>query len=229
MTTADYATTVRGMKLRAWYVQARSWVERLPLSPLQLAVRIGIGLVFFNSGRLKVNSFEFAVRLFREEYDLPVIDPVLAAQLATFVEITVPLFLFAGFATRLATLPLLGMTTVIQILVFPNAWPSHLVWAAMLIFLLSRGPGVFSIDHVIETYVTGGSLGRVWPYALVVGSLCLTVGLTLTAFPQILLGARDLAPVVHWTLLVVALAMFVIAYLAGVRDRDQMASRIVAD
>src|SRR5690606_26672713 len=138
--------------------------------------------------------------------DLPIIDPVLAAQLATLVEITVPLFLFAGLATRLATLPLLTMTAVIQTLVFPNAWPSHLMWAAMLVYILARGPGVFSIDHVIEKAIEGGSPFRhAWAYALVAGSLALTLGLAVAAFPQLVPGGRAIAAAVHWSLLAVSL------------------------
>lgn len=80
-------------------------------------MRIAVGAAFFRSGLLKVNSWEFAVQLFRDEYKVPLLDPLLAAQLATVVELAVPSFLFAGLATRLATLPLLGMIAVIQIFV----------------------------------------------------------------------------------------------------------------
>jgi len=230
MTAADAAATMRATWWRTWYVAARRLVEPFPLSLLQLGMRVAIGLVFLNSGRLKVNSFEFAIRLFRDEYDLPIIDPVLAAQVATFVEVTVPMFLFAGLATRLATLPLLAMTAVIQILVFPQAWPTHVLWASILVFLLSRGPGVLSIDHVIETYVKGElSSARVWPYALVVGSLSLTIGLAIAAFPQLLLGARDIAPAVNWSFIILALAAFVVAYFGGVRDHSRTVVRVEAD
>lgn len=136
--------------LRARFVAARTVLAALPFSLIQLAMRIAIGFVFFNSGLLKLRSFEFAVRLFQDEYRLPLLDPVLAARLATAVEITVPLFLFAGLATRLATLPLLGMIAVIQTLVYPQAWVEHLLWASTLVVLLTRGAGVFSLDYLIE-------------------------------------------------------------------------------
>jgi putative oxidoreductase len=122
-------------------------LERFPLSIIQLAMRIAVGAAFFRSGLLKVNSWEFAVQLFRDEYKVPLLDPVLAAQLATVVELGVPLFLFAGLATRLATLPLLGMIAVIQIFVYPNAWSDHLLWGSILVFLLTRGPGAISLDY----------------------------------------------------------------------------------
>jgi putative oxidoreductase len=132
------------------YVAARSWAERFPMSIIQLAMRIGIGAVFFKSGLLKYNSWEFAIKLFEDEYKVPVLSPVLAAWLAMVNELTFPLLLFAGLATRLATLPLLGMTFVIQVFVYPQAWTEHLMWASILVFLLTRGPGAFSLDYLIE-------------------------------------------------------------------------------
>ena len=128
-------------------------LERFPLSIIQLAMRIAVGAAFFRSGLLKVNSWEFAVQLFRDEYKVPLLDPLLAAQLATVVELGVPLFLFAGLATRLATLPLLGMIAVIQIFVYPNAWSDHLLWGSILVFLLTRGPGAISLDYLIARKV----------------------------------------------------------------------------
>lgn len=141
-------------KARAAFVAARTLLERLPLSVLQLAMRIAIGFVFFNSGLLKARSFEFAVKLFEQEYRLPFIDPTLAAQLAMVAELSVPVFLFVGLATRLATLPLLAMVAVIQTLVYPQAWVEHLLWTSVLLFLLTRGPGVLSLDHLIEKRFT---------------------------------------------------------------------------
>jgi putative oxidoreductase len=135
---------------RALFVAARARLEALPLSVIQLAMRIAIGFVFFNSGLLKLRSFEFAVKLFEQEYRLPFIDPALGAQLAMAVEITVPVFLFVGLATRLATLPLLGMVALIQTLVYPQAWVEHLLWTSVLVLLLTRGPGVLSLDYLVE-------------------------------------------------------------------------------
>jgi putative oxidoreductase len=136
--------------LRRRYVDLRDLVEAFPLSILQLAMRIAIGAVFFKSGMLKVNSWEFAIKLFELEYQVPVLDPVTAARLATFVELTFPVFLFAGLATRFATLPLLGMVAVIETFVYPKAWVEHLLWASVLLLLLVRGAGTFSLDYLIE-------------------------------------------------------------------------------
>jgi putative oxidoreductase len=142
--------------LRRQFVAAREWLARLPLSILLLGMRFGVGAVFFNSGLLKLNSWEFAIKLFEDEYKVPLLDPTLAAQLAAFSELTFPIFLFLGLATRLATLPLLGMVLVIQTFVYPNAWPDHLMWASMLGLLLTRGPGVFSADYLIERHFAKG-------------------------------------------------------------------------
>lgn len=146
------------IKPRNYFVAARALLARLPFSVIQLAMRIAIGFVFFNSGLLKLKSFEFAVKLFEQEYKLPFIDPVLGAQLATAVEIAAPVFLFLGLGTRIATLPLLGMVAVIEILVYPQAWVEHLLWASVLVLLLTRGPGVLSLDHLIERRLVRGDV-----------------------------------------------------------------------
>jgi len=127
----------------------REQLARFPMSIILLAMRIGVGAVFFRAGLLKYNSWEFTVQLFRDEYKVPVLDPVFAAKLAMAQELTVPIFLFVGLATRVATLPLLGMIAVIQIFVFPNAWSDHLLWSSALVLILTRGPGAFSIDELL--------------------------------------------------------------------------------
>jgi putative oxidoreductase len=140
----------RLQSLRSSFVAARQLLEAFPLSIIQLAMRIAVGAVFFNSGLLKIRSWEFAIKLFEDEYKVPLLDPVLVARLATFAELTFPILLFVGLATRLATLPLLGMIVVIQIFVYPQAWTEHVLWASILLFLLTRGPGPLSLDHLIE-------------------------------------------------------------------------------
>jgi putative oxidoreductase len=127
----------------------RARLEQIPLSLILLAMRIAIGMVFFNAGLLKWRSFDFTVKLFANEYRLPILPPELAARLAMAVELAVPLFLFAGLATRLATLPLLAMTLVIVTLVYPASWVESLLWGSVLVMLLTRGPGVISLDHLI--------------------------------------------------------------------------------
>jgi putative oxidoreductase len=128
----------------------RTQLARFPLSIILLAGRIGVGATFFRAGLLKYNSWELTVKLFQDEYRVPLLDPLVAARIAMVQELTIPILLFAGLATRVATLPLLGMIAVIQTFVYPNAYNDHLVWGSILVLLLTRGPGVFSVDYLIE-------------------------------------------------------------------------------
>jgi putative oxidoreductase len=149
--TSDPAATGIG-----WVDALRMQLARFPLSIILLAGRIGVGATFFKAGLLKYNSFEFTVRLFAEEYKVPLLDPAVAARIAMAQELTIPILLFAGLATRAATLPLLGMIVVIQTFVYPNAYNEHLVWGSILVLVLTRGPGVFSLDYVIARAVARG-------------------------------------------------------------------------
>lgn len=124
-------------------------LERIPMSLLLLLARIGVGMVFFKAGLLKYESFEFTVLLFRDEYKVPFLDPEFGARMAMVQELALPVFLFLGLGTRLATLPLFGMLFVIQTFVYPNAWADHLYWAGTLLLILAKGPGVLSLDHLI--------------------------------------------------------------------------------
>jgi putative oxidoreductase len=120
-----------------------------PLDILQLAMRIAVGAVFFKAGLLKWQSFEFAVKLFEDEYRVPFLEPEFAARLATAQELILPVLLVLGLGTRLATVPLLGMIAVIQTFVYPAAWTDHLTWASILVFLALRGPGALSLDALL--------------------------------------------------------------------------------
>lgn len=121
---------------------------------LALIARVAIASIFLLSGRTKVDGLltvnESAFTLFREEYRLPLLPPELAAHLATYAEHLFPLLLIAGLFTRLSALALLGMTAVIQIFVYPDAWPTHLSWAALLLYLIGRGAGRVSLDHLLR-------------------------------------------------------------------------------
>ncbi len=124
-------------------------LERFPLWIFQFLFRLGVGLVFWDSGQSKIASWQITILLFRDEYRVPFLPAEFAAMAATAVELSMPVLLLFGLATRLATLPLLGMTLVIQLFVYPESWSVHLVWAAMLGFILTRGPGALSLDHLI--------------------------------------------------------------------------------
>ena len=120
---------------------------------LALVNRIAIASIFFFSGRTKVDGFltvtEGAYTLFREEYKLPLIAPEIAAHLAAYAEHVFPVLLVLGLYTRLSALALFCMTAVIQIFVYPDAWPTHLSWAGLLLYLIARGAGPLSLDRLI--------------------------------------------------------------------------------
>lgn len=128
-------------------------LERFPLAILQLVFRFSIASVFFKSGHSKILSWDTTILLFANEYRVPVLSPQLAATLAATCELGCSTLIFFGLLTRLATLPLLGMVFVIETFVYPQNWVEHLTWAAMLIFLLTRGPGPVSLDHLLARRV----------------------------------------------------------------------------
>jgi putative oxidoreductase len=127
----------------------RALLEAIPYSLLALPLRFAVAIVFWNSGTTKLASWNTTLQLFADEYRLPLLSPELAAYMAASIELTTPFLLVLGFLTRPAALVLLGMTTVIEIFVYPQAWPTHIQWAAMLLVLLCRGAGKLSLDHVI--------------------------------------------------------------------------------
>jgi putative oxidoreductase len=130
-------------------------LERFPLALLQFLFRFSIAAVFWSSGQTKIASWQTTVALFRDEYKVPLLPPELAATLAASVELTCPVLLVLGLATRLATLPMLGMTFVIEVFVYPQDWVEHLTWASFLLFILSRGPGPLSLDRFLAPLVLG--------------------------------------------------------------------------
>ena len=115
--------------------------------------RLGVAAVFLMSGQTKVDGWrvsENAIDLFTYEYNLPLFSPVLAAHLAVFAEHLLPLMLIVGIFTRLGALGLVAMVVVIQIFVYPSAWPTHASWLAALLYLVSFGPGRLSLDAFIS-------------------------------------------------------------------------------
>lgn len=141
------------MQARAMLEAGRSLAERIPDSLIQLTARIAIANVFWRSGQTKVNGFhirEETFYLFKEEYKVPLLPPDVAAYLATVAEHVFPVLLLIGLATRLSALGLLGMTLVIQLFVIPGGWPEHLLWFAVLLLIIARGPGAISLDYLIR-------------------------------------------------------------------------------
>ena len=125
----------------------RQWLDRVPHTLLAIPLRIAIATVFWNSAMTKLANWNTAIELFREEYRLPFLPPELAAYMAASIELTAPVLLLLGLATRPVAFVLLGMTAVIEVFVYPQAWPTHIQWAAMLLVLICRGGGSWSLDH----------------------------------------------------------------------------------
>lgn len=130
-------------------LQVRAWLEAVPYSVLAIPLRLGVAWIFWNSAQVKLINWQRTIDLFTEEYRVPILPPELAASLALAIEIACPILLVLGLLTRFAVVVLMGMTAVIQTFVYPEAWPTHLQWVAMMLVLLCRGAGTFSLDHVL--------------------------------------------------------------------------------
>ena len=140
--------------------------NRVPDAWIALLGRFSVAAIFWKSGQTKIQGFsldivsgEFqfgmprladaVVDLFRDEYRLPLLPPELAALMAAWAEHVFPALILLGLATRFSALALLAMTATIQFFVYPDAYPTHGVWAAVLLFLVARGPGPLSLDALV--------------------------------------------------------------------------------
>jgi putative oxidoreductase len=139
--------------LALWNRAAASLDALINESILALIARISVAAIFFLSARTKVDGLltvnDSAYTLFREEYKVPLLPPEFAAHMATYAEHLFPILLVLGLFTRLSALALLGMTAVIQIFVYPDAWPTHLSWAGLMLLLAARGGGAVSLDRAL--------------------------------------------------------------------------------
>jgi putative oxidoreductase len=140
---------------------AYSWLERVPYWFLALPLRVAVAWIFWSSAMTHLSNWQATLSLFATDYRLPFLPPVPAAYIAVSIEVGMLYFtgtmelvggrlITLGLFTRPATLVLLGMTAVIEIFVYPQAWPTHIQWAAMLLVLLCRGPGQLSLDGLFR-------------------------------------------------------------------------------
>lgn len=124
-------------------------LNAIPHWAIALMARLGVAGVFWRSARTKVDGWSITDNtffLFEEEYQVPLLSPELAAYMATIAEHVFPVLLVVGLASRLSAAGLLAMTLVIQLFVYPHSWPDHLMWAAVLAYIVARGPGCVSLD-----------------------------------------------------------------------------------
>jgi putative oxidoreductase len=146
--------------------RAIALLERIPQSLIAFIARFAIAAVFWKSGQTKIEGLaidlidgtfqlgwprlaDSTIPLFTSEYHVPLLSPEIAAHMAAFAEHFFPVLILVGFATRFSALALLGMTLTIQLFVYPDAYPTHGTWAAVLLYLMATGPGKLSIDHLI--------------------------------------------------------------------------------
>ena len=147
--------TIAPTEPRSPYRRLTDLAERaLPTDLLLLVQRLGIAAIFFQSGRTKVEGLftvpQTTIDLFELEYALPLLSPKLAATLAAGAEHLFPVLLVLGLLTRLSAAALLGMTLVIQLFVYPDAWPTHLSWAGLMLPLIAFGGGRLALDHPLK-------------------------------------------------------------------------------
>jgi putative oxidoreductase len=152
MTGTTPATAASGVGLVGIVQRTLAALDRIPYWSIALAARVFPAAVFWQSGQTKVAGWYLkpsTIALFQNEYQLPIIDPTTAACLSAIGEHLFPVLLVLGLATRFAAFALLIMTAVIEIFVYPDAWPTHGVWAASFFLLIARGPGRISLDYLI--------------------------------------------------------------------------------
>src|SRR5712692_4140527 len=131
MTTLASASTERPVATRI--ARLLRWLDGVPYTVLAIPLRLAVAPVFWNSATTKLANWDTAVSLFADEYKLPLLSPEIAAYVTAAIELTTPVLLVLGLFTRPAAALLLGMTMVIEVFVYPQAWPTHIQWAAVLL------------------------------------------------------------------------------------------------
>ena len=155
---SNAAATIRAPRERAplaAYAAFLGLAERIPLAVVQLAGRVAIFHVFWNSAQAKLASWPVTLQLFALEYRVPLLPPDIAAVLATAAELGGAILILLGLLTRFAALALLGLVAVIQLFVFPGNWAEHLLRASLLLLFLARGAGTVSLDHLAARFFAG--------------------------------------------------------------------------
>jgi|TARA_B110000208_G_scaffold47003_1_gene62390 putative oxidoreductase len=152
-TNNDTHTVSNAPCRRALHASRAALAGAVPHSVIALLARIAMGSTFWLSARTKVDGLltlkDSTLFLFENEYVLPMLPVNVAAYLATYSEHLFALMLFVGLGSRLGTAGMLDITAVIQLLVYPSAWPTHLGWAVLLLVIIAQGPGKLSLDHVL--------------------------------------------------------------------------------
>jgi putative oxidoreductase len=153
-TSTSPTTPSRPIALFDWII---AWFERIPYWLIAVTCRVALAQVFWSSAQTHLANWQTTLYLFGSDYSLPFLPPVLAAYMAVTIELVVPPLLLLGLATRFASLVVFGMTLVIEIFIYPQAWPTHIQWAAMMLVLMTYGAGPLSLDWLIRRKVGGNA------------------------------------------------------------------------
>lgn len=150
-TTTTAEPAARG--LSSWFRRGLDLCDRTPHWLLAVLARFSVATVFWRSARTKVDGFSIkdsTFLLFEHEYGVPLLPPEVAAYMATIAEHAFPVLLIIGLGSRVSALALLFMTLVIQLFVYPGAWPTHILWVMALAYVIGRGPGPLALDHLVK-------------------------------------------------------------------------------
>jgi len=150
-----------GQRLIAYVGSALRGLDAVPYALLAIPLRLAVANVFWSSGTTKLANWDATLDLFETEYKVPLLSPDVAAHIGAAIELSMPVLLVLGLFARPAAAVLLGMTLFIEICVYPQAWPTHIQWAAMILVLLCRGAGAISLDHLARRYFIGSAAPRV--------------------------------------------------------------------
>lgn len=150
MTTIIRTSVAEPSRPAAWASWVIGWFERIPYWLIAVTCRIALAQIFWSSAQAHLANWQTTLFLFENDYALPFLPPAFAAYLAVAIELVVPALLLLGLATRFASLVIFGMTLVIEIFVYPAAWPTHIQWAAMMLVLMAYGAGPLSLDRLIN-------------------------------------------------------------------------------
>jgi len=156
LTSTDATTPNRLVALFDWAI---AWFERIPYWLIALTCRVALADVFWRSAQAHLASWQTTLYMFHHGFRLPFLPPTPAAYITIVIELVVPPLLVLGLATRFATLIIFGMTLVIETFIFPQAWPTHIQWAAMMLVLMAYGAGPLSLDWLIRRRIGSTAVG----------------------------------------------------------------------
>lgn len=139
-----------------FYYSAARWPEHLaPL--LDLGIRLLLAEAFFKSGLTKIKSWDSTLYLFSDVYQVPLLNPELAAYLATSAELALPVLLVLGLFTRFAAAGLFILNGVAVISYYSELSEAglnqHLYWGILLAVLLMISRSRWTLDALLEKRV----------------------------------------------------------------------------